>query len=172
MTPDQQRLETLATVADIDPKGLKQALKHSFPDWAPIGPEMTVPNSEYTKTREPRWRHVSVLVSKIMNGREVSPESIRSLATLFAVETPTDEFVDSDYAKSMPKADAACLFGLGVKQFSRWIENQTVRIHPGSTTKTVRVHVDDFQKSKRGDVEKKKLRTPEGRQEILNNSQR
>jgi hypothetical protein len=78
------KLKQLAVIAEIDPKGLREALGRLSPEWISNLTGPTVPNSEYTKTRLPKWRSLSVVVAKILKEQPVSAIAIRELAEMFS----------------------------------------------------------------------------------------
>ncbi|MFN7877838.1 MAG: hypothetical protein ACK5PB_21145 [Pirellula sp.] len=81
-------LSNLATVAEIDPRGLRQALKSLAPSWIPKAGNPGIPNIEYTKTKSPKWRSLSLLVAKILTGKAVSSALIRELAEMHETDSP------------------------------------------------------------------------------------
>lgn len=84
-------LSNLATVAEIDPRGLRQALKSLAPSWIPKAGNPGIPNIEYTKTRSPKWRSLSLLVAKILTGEAVSSALIRELAEMHETDSPANK---------------------------------------------------------------------------------
>lgn len=88
------RLMRLAAIARTDERGLKQALKTLCPDWVPSSGSPGVPNLEYTRTRDPGWRAVSVTVRRILTNCDVSPADIEGLAILFEPTEPKGDVPD------------------------------------------------------------------------------
>lgn len=82
----QERLKILAAIADGEQRGLAEALTIYCPDWIPAAGNAGVPNREYTATKDPRWRKVSILVAHILTRRQVETASILRLAELFNAE--------------------------------------------------------------------------------------
>ena len=61
------------------------------PDWIPGSGSPGVPNLEYTRTRSPGWRAVSVTVGRILSDYDVSPSDIEGLAILFEATEPKED---------------------------------------------------------------------------------
>ena len=119
----QERLKLLAAIADGEQRGLAEALKTYCPDWIPVAGNAGVPNREYTATRDPRWRKVSILVAHILTRRQVEAASILRLAELFDVAAGWSGWhPPGDWWDKFPKSSSWCR-----SQMDKWLAEKTVQ---------------------------------------------
>jgi len=105
----QARLKLLATMADREQSGLSEALKFYCPDWIPAAGNAGTPNREYTATRDPKWRKVSILVAHILTRRQVETDSILRLAELFDLDAGWSGWHPAgEWWKQFPKSASWC----------------------------------------------------------------
>lgn len=78
-----EKIRELARTAEINPRGLKRALNEHLPECIPQSGNTGLANQRFTDTGESRWSDLSVAVGKIIQGKIVSREILRELATTF-----------------------------------------------------------------------------------------
>ncbi len=119
----RERLKLLAAIADGEQRGLAEALKIYCPDWIPAAGNAGAPNREYTATRDPRWRKVSILVAQILTQRQVETASILRLAELFDMDAGWSGWhPPGDWWNAFPKSPSWCR-----SQMNKWLTEGTVQ---------------------------------------------
>ncbi len=163
-SPTPSKLVIQDTLGEQQPylDEIRQLLVEINVPWFAPGAALT---AEILERHIPNW-----LFDNARTPRELTLEmSLSEVADQIKCSIVGDnEFVDSDFSEPMQKSNAALLLGVAVATVTQWIKKRKVRVHPASNSRTIRVHVDDFQKTKRTDIDKKLLRNGEGRQKLLN----
>ncbi len=119
----QSKLRLLATMADGEQRGLKEALNFYCDDWIPTAGNPGIPNREYTDTKDPRWRKVSILVAQILTQTRVETESILRLAESFDLEAGWSGWhPPGDWWKLFSKSPSWCR-----SQMDKWLTQGTAQ---------------------------------------------
>lgn len=135
MNDTAKRLRKLATLADGEQSGLREALTQYCPDWLPKPGDAGFPNKEYTATRDPRWRKVSILVANILRRKPVDPAHIRELADMFCESHDTKNDTPNEPDPWVIVAVADCVLNRG-----------TINRHADDPAKPYIEHTDEWGK--------------------------